>query len=98
MTGRLAADVNVIKGEKGNFISFALYEHNRDKDKPNVVECTRNFKDEEPGVTKFLTKGTLVMVTGRPHARAYIDKDGKAIAQLGCYVDMIELLNSAKQE
>lgn len=62
------------------------------------VQCT---KWVQPGgstkIADYLTKGTKVLVEGKPSARAYTAKSGEAAASLELRVDNLELLSPVAQ-
>jgi len=56
------------------------------------VECAywRN-----PGIAEYLTKGTLVELSGRMEAGAYINRDGKAVGTLNFHTESIKLVGKS---
>ena len=51
-----------------------------------------------PGITPYLTKGTIVELQGRIGANAYTGKDGAAKATLTFHVNIIKLHGNGKQQ
>ena len=100
LTGRLTADARVseVKGGKKvvNF-NIAINDSYKPKDGERVelttyVECAywRN-----PGIAEYLTKGTLVELSGRMEAGAYINRDGKAVGTLNFHTESIKLVGKS---
>lgn len=91
-TGKLIADVRVVNSEKGNFISFTLFEIGKGDNQPKV-ECTQSFKGEEsPKICEWLKKFTTVTVMGTLYPKMSKDKDGSEHPAIGMYVDKIEIV------
>ena len=69
--------------------------------KPNGSGVPCSAKDGKPaGVSKFLSKGTQVYITGRPVLDVYKDKDGneKIGTDIKVLVNQVELLGGLKTE
>jgi single-stranded DNA-binding protein len=97
-SGKLMSDVRVNKGEKGNFISFALYETGKGKDAPKL-DVTQNFKgDEAPGIVEYLKKSATVIVSGTPYAKIGKDRDGRQVPVLAVFADKIDIVGFAKEK
>jgi single-strand DNA-binding protein len=56
------------------------------------VECSYWIN---PGLAEYLRKGTIVEIFGRVEARAWVNKNGDAQANLACNVDTIKLLGNS---
>jgi hypothetical protein len=92
-SGKLIADARINKGEKGNFISFTLFETGKGND-AQKLDCTQNIKgDVPPSIFDYLKKFTTVLVTGTPYARTGKNKEGHSIPVLSCFVDKIEIIS-----
>ena len=90
-TGKLIADVRINKGEKGNFMSFTLFETGKGENMPKL-ECTQSFKGEDaPKIAEWLKKFATVAVSGTPYAKLGKDKDGNAVAVQAAFVDKIDI-------
>lgn len=102
LIGNIGADAKVHQFPDGKFaISFPLATSERWKDaegnkqeKTTWFECIRYAKSS--AIAEFLKKGTQIRVEGDSSARAYINRNGDAIAVLGCIVKEFTFLNSAK--
>jgi single-strand DNA-binding protein len=102
-SGRLTSDAEVrnVKGDK-KVTGFTVAINDRFKTKDGekreittYVECSYWIN---PGLAEFLRKGTIVEIFGRMEARAWVNKDGDAQANLACNVGTIKLLgNSASK-
>jgi single-strand DNA-binding protein len=102
ITGRMTANANVkeIKGgKKVTEFTIAINDSYRPKDGDRVqittyIECAywRNA-----GVAGYLKKGTLVTVSGRIGAQAWLNRDGEPKATLTFNVGEVKILgNSGK--
>lgn len=49
-------------------------------------------------IAQYLTKGTIVQLSGNVSAKAWTDKDGKVKAGLNFHVDKIKLLGGGKKD
>lgn len=61
------------------------------------INCTQWIK-KKTELFKYLTKGTLVFVEGKPEMKGYTDDKGKAAVDFRLRVGKIELLSSPKEE
>lgn len=96
-SGKLIADVRINKGEKGNFMSFTLFETGKGENMPKL-ECTQNFKGDPPKITEWLKKFATVAVIGTPYAKLGTDKDGKPVAIQAAFIDKIDIVSFAPKE
>ncbi|MDR1370264.1 MAG: hypothetical protein LBJ72_09105 [Dysgonamonadaceae bacterium] len=97
-SGKLLADARVNKGEKGNFISFTLYETGKGSDAPKL-DVTQNFRgDDAPSIVEHLKKFTTVIVTGTPYARIGKSRDGHPVPVLAAFADRIDIVAFAKEQ
>lgn len=85
------ADARAVISEKGNFISFTLYETGKGKDAPKL-DVTQNFKGATPSIVEHLKKFTTVIVTGTPYAKAGRDRDGHLVPVLAAFADRIDIV------
>ncbi|OKS84567.1 hypothetical protein RG47T_5257 [Mucilaginibacter polytrichastri] len=83
--------------KKVTAFTIAINDSYKPKDKDRVqittyVDCSywRN-----PGIAEYLTKGTLVQLSGRMQAGAYINKDGEAVGTLNFNTESIKLLGKS---
>jgi hypothetical protein len=90
-SGKIIADARVVKGEKGNFISFTLYETGKGKDAPKL-DVTQNFKGDTPSIVEHLKKFATVIITGTPYAKLGKDRDGHPIPILAAFADRIDIV------
>ena len=100
--GRLTGDAKVStlqnSREVVNF-SVAVNDSYKKKDGERV-QLTEYFDCAyflSPKVADSLTKGTLVEVTGRVSARAWLGRDGQPHASLNFHTSNIKFLDSAKK-
>lgn len=56
------------------------------------------FSAQTPGVADYLRKGSLVCVTGRVSARAYMGQNNQPAASLELNVQEIKLLNTPRRD
>ncbi|MFI5160518.1 MAG: single-stranded DNA-binding protein [Sphingobacteriales bacterium] len=98
-SGRLTSDAEVrnVKGDKkvtGFTVAINYRFKTKDGEKREIttyVECAYWIN---PGLAEYLRKGTIVEVFGRMEARAWVNRDGEAQANLACNVDAIKLLGN----
>jgi len=97
-SGKLLADARVNKGEKGNFISFSMYETGKGKDAPKL-DVTQNFKgDDAPSIVTHLKKFATVIVSGTPFAKIGKDRDDNTVPVLAAFADRIDIVAFANEE
>lgn len=95
--GRLGQDSEVRDVGSTQVINFSVAVSEKWKDKDgNFQENTKWYECARWGnnvqVSNFLKKGTQVYIEGVSEARAYINKEGEAVAVNGIKVFKIELL------
>lgn len=103
ITGNLTRDPELKLTTKGNTIlsfSVAVNERQRNasgewEDYPNYVDCVM-FGNRAETVSRFLAKGSKVVVEGRLHQSRW-DKDGQRRSKLEVYVDNVEWMSPRKQ-
>lgn len=103
ITGNLTRDPELKLTTKGNTIlsfSVAVNERQRNasgewEDYPNYVDCVM-FGNRAETVSRFLAKGSKVVVEGRLHQSRW-EKDGQRRSKLEVYVDNVEWLSPRKQ-
>lgn len=94
--GRITRDARTSTLENGKTVvnfSVAVNDQYRNK-QGERVELTEYFDCAywlSPNVAGILTKGTLVELTGRVSARAWIGKDGEAHSGLNFHTSQIKL-------
>ncbi|HET7119135.1 MAG TPA: single-stranded DNA-binding protein [Hanamia sp.] len=94
--GRLTRDakVNTLPNEK-QVVNFSVAVNDSYKNKQGErVQLTEYFNCAywiSPNVAKALTKGTLVELTGRVSAQAWLNKEGEANAALHFHTTQIKL-------
>lgn len=98
LTGRLTRDAAVKTTKSGKeFIAFSIAQNDTYKAKGSE-EITRivTYIDcaywRGSNIAPFMTKGTVVELSGRIGVNAWNNKDGVARAQLTCHVSTIKLL------
>ena len=103
LIGRITknAVVNQLKDER-KVVNFNLavndYYKSRDsgiKELSTFINCSfwRSLK-----ISEWLTKGSLVKISGRIYASAYIDSEGNAKATLNCHVNSIKIHSFGKKD
>ncbi len=95
------ATINDTNGRKVINFSVAHTEKYKDANGTPVsktiwVECAK--WGDQTALASYLKKGTLVAVTGRPEANAYMNKEGRPSASIKCNVNFVQLLSSNSQE
>lgn len=103
ITGNLTRDPELKLTTKGNTIlsfSVAVNERQRNasgewEDYPNYVDCVM-FGNRADVVSRFLAKGSKVVVEGRLHQSRW-EKDGQRRSKLEVYVDNVEWMSPKKQ-
>lgn len=103
ITGNLTRDPELKLTTKGNTIlsfSVAVNERQRNasgewEDYPNYVDCVM-FGNRAETVSRFLAKGSKVVVEGRLHQSRW-EKDGQRRNKLDVYVDNVEWMSPKKQ-
>lgn len=97
-SGKLIADARVNKGEKGNFISFAMYETGKGKD-ATKLDVTQNFKvDNQPSIVEYLKKGAPIIIRGTPYAIIGKDREEHQIPVLAAFADKIYIIAFATEK
>jgi hypothetical protein len=96
-SGKLITDARTVKSEKGNFISFTLYETGKGKDAPKV-DVTQNFNGETPSIVEHLKKFTTVVITGTPYAKFGKDRNGNTVPILSAFADKIDIVAFANEK
>ena len=83
--------------------SVAVNETYKDKATGEKQEKTTWYKvtfwkklGESTKVAEYLKPGQTVAITGRPYADAYVNKEGKAVAEQCVRVERLELVGSPK--
>lgn len=100
---RLGSDATINEASSGNtVINFDGAATERWKDKQgNKQEKTTWYRCSwwlnNTTIAQYLTKGTMVYVSGKPNANAYQNKQGEIIAQNGILVREVELLGGGNQ-
>ena len=106
MTARLTgnAKISTLKNDR-QVVNFSVaindtYKAKGSNEPTKIVTYVQCDYWVNPGVSQYLTKGTLVELQGRVGVNAYIGKDGEAKATLTFHVNTIKLHGkaSAKDE
>lgn len=98
LIGRLGKDAELV-GKNKDIATFSVAVGKGEE--TQWFRCTLFGKDGKPaGVSKFLSKGTQVYITGRPVLDLYKDKDGneKIGTDIKVLVNQVELLGGLKTE
>ena len=103
LIGHIGQDCTVrdVTGSSRKSISFSVAHTEKYRDKQGIqqeqtiwVNCTLWKEADRTGIAQYLTKGTLVHVTGKPEARGYTGRDGQVKGDLRITVSEIQLLGS----
>ena len=96
-SGKLLADARFVKSDRGNFISFSLFEIGKGHDAPKL-DVTQNTKgEEEPKIMDYLKKFTTVIVTGTPYAKMGKNQENQSVPALCAFADKIEIVEFSKK-
>ncbi|MDC7217788.1 MAG: single-stranded DNA-binding protein [Spirochaetales bacterium] len=103
IVGRLTRDAEVRSvGNEKQVVSFSVAVNdsyrNRDGERVRMTEFFDCSYWLATGVAEYLTKGTLVELTGWITARAWQDSNGEARAALNCNVSRIRLHGSPQEQ
>jgi single-strand DNA-binding protein len=97
--------VRDVQGSNQKSISFSVAHSEKWRDaagtqheKTTWVNCTLWRNADKTAIAQYLTKGTMVQVTGIPEARAYTGNDGVNKAELQLRVKEIELLGGGNRQ
>lgn len=98
-SGTLGQNSEIRETQNNKVLSFsvAIDESYKDSngnkvEKTTWVKCSKFFKKEKSTkISEFLTKGTRVVIQGKPNATTYNDK-----ASQECLVDRIDILYTPK--
>jgi single-strand DNA-binding protein len=98
-TGRVTGDAEVREVKNGKKVTnFTVALNKRWKDKEGETHEKTAFVDcaywINSGVADYLTKGTIVEITGWMEARAWVSGNGDAKANLTCTVENIKLFGN----
>lgn len=99
-TGRVTGDAEVREVKNGKKVTnFTVALNKRWKDKEGETHEKTAFVDcaywVNAGVADYLTKGTIVEITGWMEARAWVAGNGEAKANLTCSVETIKLFGNS---
>ncbi len=104
LVGRITKDavINQLKDERKvvNF-SIAINDYYKPKNSEEGVKITTYVNCSywiSLKIAERLIKGTLVEISGRTYANAYIGTDGVAKASLNCHVNNIKIHSFGKHE
>ncbi|MCX8524573.1 single-stranded DNA-binding protein [Chryseobacterium formosus] len=100
--GRLTRDAQVCKlSNEKHVVNFSIATNDSYRNKQGErVEQTTYFQCAywiSPKVANFLTKGTLVELSGRAYTSAWIGKDGEPHAGLNFHTSQIKVHSSGKR-
>jgi single-strand DNA-binding protein len=96
------AEVRVLDGGK-SVINFDLAVNERWKDKSGVKQEKTHYVKcalwrDNTAIAQYLLKGVKLLVEGSPEVEAYMNKEGKAVANQKVNVRELEFLSSAKKD
>lgn len=80
-------------------VSFSLAVSNQDKAKTTTwYECQCWNDKTQDVIMQFVTKGSKLLIDGRPSINVYIDKTGKAAGSIQVTINTVEFIGSKKDE
>lgn len=102
--GRLGQNAEVKTTAKNKLLIFSVANDQSYKDqngqkveKVQWIKCVQAYPlDHAVKVADYLLKGSLISVVGKPYAKAFMNKEGQAVAQQSLSVKDIELLSPPK--
>lgn len=100
IVGRLTADAKVTETKNGGkVVNFSLAVNDRFKTKSGELKEQATYFNcsywISVGIAEHLLKGSLVEVSGRVSANAWVNAEGEAKASLNFHVDRIKLHGKA---
>ncbi|MBN9294272.1 MAG: single-stranded DNA-binding protein [Flavobacteriia bacterium] len=102
ITGRLTRDAEVRTAGNGKVVSFSVAVNdsyrNRNGERVQLTEYYSCSYWRTAKIADFLTKGTLVELTGWLTARAWVGNDGEAHAGLNFNTSIIRFLGGGYRE
>ena len=103
ITGRVTADAQVRTVSEGKqVVNFSVAVNDSYKAKNGERVTQTEFFDCSywigTGIAQYLTKGTIVELSGRVSARAWVDGDGNAKAGLNFHTSQIKLHGGGKRD
>jgi single-strand DNA-binding protein len=79
-------------------VSFSLAVSNQDKAKTTTwYECVCWNEKTQDTIMQWVNKGSKLLITGRPAATAYVNKDGNPVATLQMIINTIEFIGSKER-
>lgn len=95
LSGNVGSDVKEFTDKAGNkFVSFSVGVSTGTKANPETTWVTGSCGGKLAEVcSQFVKKGMKVLIEGRPHTNAYINKTNNAVAELKVYIGSIEFLS-----
>lgn len=100
VTGRLTAQAKVKETKKGKKVTeftVVINDSYRPKGQDERVQLSTFYQCAYWGsykIAEYLKKGTMVTISGRIGASAWVNKEGKAVATLTCTVFNLKILAS----
>ena len=100
--GHLGGDAVVKNANGKNVIEFSIAHSEKWRDASQVLHekttwAKCSYWTDKTNIAQYLTKGSLIEVSGQPSASAYM-KDGNPMASLEMRVNSISLLSSTRQD
>jgi single-strand DNA-binding protein len=100
ITGRLTADARVSETKNSKkVVGFSLAINDNYKGRDGQVTKVTTYVDcsywLNSTIAQYLTKGTLVELYGRMGANAWVNRDGKAIANLTFHINNLKMLGKS---
>lgn len=80
-------------------ISFSLAVSNQDKAKTTTwYECSCWNEKTIAVIKQYVSKGTKLLLTGRPTVNAYTNKEGKVVGSLGINIQSLEFIGGKQDD
>ena len=91
--GRLGRDAEVIKGQKGDFLSFSVATDEYKNGNQTTTWMNVNYNNVR--LAEWLKKGKMVLVTGTETVRTYTNKNGETQISRDVNANAIEFVNTS---
>lgn len=104
ITGRLGKDADVRTFNDGNRVAnlnVAVDERKKNAKgeyENSTLWVSAHLNAPSDKLLPFLTKGTMLLLQGRPSASTYRNKDGNDVIAMEMRVDKLELLSTQKSD
>lgn len=97
LTGRVTKDIELRTTQNGKSVASFTLAVNRIPDGADFISCVAWGKDAE-NISRYVSKGHRLGITGRLQSRSYKDKDGKTVYVTEVVVEHPEFLEPKKSD